>query len=123
MADRRKRSSNVAEKRMERTLDHLSEFDDFRAKLLPALRKDIESGMTAKEIREKYQATAQARLIMALLADDDSKAIRAAQDILDRTEGKAVERKAHVHKFQDLPEEQLDALLATELSKITGEND
>lgn len=104
-----------AEKRMTDFIQDLVEFEDFKETILPAIRKDVKSGMTAKQLREKYAALAQARLITdALMNPDAGKAAVAAKDIIDRAEGKAVERKETTHRFENMSDQELDALLASE---------
>ena len=105
--------------RMSNLLDELKEFDEFKEKLLPAIRKDLTSGMSAEEIRKKYEAVVQARSIITAVTDKDSgKALAAAKDILDRSSGKATEKKEVTHKFSDLRDEELDAVLQSELQDL-----
>ena len=96
-------------------IDTLTAFEDFRTEIFPALRRDLASGMTAKELREKYAAMAQARLISeAITSVDAGKATASAQDIINRVEGKATEKKEVTHRFKDLSDEELDAVLKSE---------
>jgi hypothetical protein len=96
----------------------LAEFEDFRKQFLPMIQKDLREGKTVKELREKYQAMLQARVIqIGLMEQDASKALAAIKDSLDRTEGRAVERKAIAHKFESMDDRELDALLASKLKQ------
>ena len=99
-----------------RDIDKLAEFDQFCEEVLPALRRDLQSGMSAKSLREKYMAKCTAREISIAIGDPDSgKALTAIKNIVDRVEGKAVETKAITHKYEQMSDSQLDALLLTKL--------
>jgi hypothetical protein len=104
---------------MIRGLDQLAAFDEFVATISPELRKDLQSGASAEDIYLKYTAYAAARGVsIAMTERDTSKALKAIQDILDRTKGKAVQRVEAKHKFEDLSEDQLDALLQSRLKDV-----
>lgn len=106
---------NLQENRMVRTIDDLAAFDKFKEEILPALQKAVAKGVKAKDIMEQYSSHAAARTVtIALTEKDPGKALNAAKDILDRAQGKAVERKEVKHKLQELTDEQLDALLMSE---------
>lgn len=97
----------------------LAAFEEFKTEILPALQRDVASGMNPKQLREKYAALAQARLITdALTQEDAGKAAVAAKDILDRSEGKAKEKIEHTHKYKDMKDEELDAILKSELDDL-----
>ena len=99
------------------TLDALAEFEQFREEILPALRKDLGSGLTAQEIYNKYQAHAAARgITIAMTSTRESSALVAIKDVLDRTDGKPVERKVVIGKFDGLSDQELRALAYTESS-------
>lgn len=102
-----------------RLFEDLEEFELFRQKIIPAIRKDLLAGMSAAELRAKYAALVQARIITdAITTPDAGKASTAAKDVLDRTYGKATEKKEVTHKFADLPENELDAILESELKEL-----
>lgn len=101
-------------------VDQLMEFENFKETILPAIQKDLASGMTSEQLREKYSALVQASLITTALVDrDGSKRIAAGKDILDRNEGKAKERIETTHRLEKLPAEQLDSLLLSELKDLS----
>lgn len=107
------------ERQLTDMIDQLAEFEDFRATILPALRKDLARGLTAAELREKYSSLVQARQIAeAVTAEDPSKAHAAGKDVLDRAEGKAVERKEVKHQFENLSDQELDAILQSEEQEV-----
>jgi hypothetical protein len=106
--------SNRTEARMVRNLDLLSQFDDYTSDIIPLLRQAIKEGWTSDRIRShpKIMAMVTARTITIALQDPDpSKALAAAKEVIDRAEGKAVERRENTHKLEKLPDEQLDAML------------
>lgn len=93
----------------------LKDFEEFREKILPAIRQDLMSGMDAEQLREKYSALVQARLITeALTTADSGKAGVIAKDILDRAHGKPTEKKEVTVKYADVSDDELDALLLSE---------
>lgn len=115
-----RRSRNDAEHRLVCALDDLAEFEQFKEEILPALRKDIESGLESREIIKKYRAIAAAKLVTAVFIPTAQSALSAAKDILDRGDGKPTETKKVEHKFAEVADEDLDALLK---SKLASEGD
>lgn len=115
----RGKTNKIAETAMTSLVEALVEFEDFKEKLLPAIQKDLLAGMSSKELREKYSAIVQARQITTAIASrDEGRASAAAKDIIDRTEGKATERREVTHKYADLKDEELDAILASEEEEL-----
>ena len=107
------------EKNMISALDRLRAFEEFEQLLLPQLRADLKAGLTADEIYKKYEHLAAARSVTIAMAEQDSaKALQAVKEIRDRATGKAIEKKEITHKLDKLPDDQLDALLLTELSDM-----
>lgn len=105
--------------RMERLLKDLTEFESFREQILPAIRKDLLSGYTAAQLREKYAAMIQARIITEALTNPDAgKANLAGKDIIDRVEGKATEKREVKHTFENLSDEELEAILKSEEEEL-----
>lgn len=112
-------SSTPNESRLSDLLKEVSQFEEFKATILPAMQKDLKKGMGAKELRAKYAALLQARVITdALTTKDAGKAALIAKDLLDRVEGKATEKKEVVHKFQDMKDEEIDAVLKSEIEEL-----
>lgn len=100
-------------------LDDLAEFEEFRDEILPALRKDIKSGMSHKDMEKKYLGLAAARKItIALREPDSAKALAAIKDMQDRADGKATEHRVSTHKFEALPDNELDAVLKSEIADL-----
>lgn len=95
-------------------IDNLTAFEDFTNSILPALRKDIKAGLTPEELRKKYAAIVQARTITTAITSDDGRAMTAAKDILDRSEGRPTEKKEITHRYAEMKDEELDAILQSE---------
>lgn len=110
---------NGSESRMVNALDKLKAFDEFESLILPQLRKDLKAGLTSEEIYKKYKHLAAARAVSITLGEkDSSKALNAVKEIFDRSEGKSTEKKEVTHRLDKLPDEQLDALLLTEMTEL-----
>lgn len=115
----RRRARNNVEAKMVKAIDDLAEFQEFRTKLLPAIRTSLKDKQTPKEILELARSYAAARIALVMAMDPDNKtALAAAKDLLDRTEGKAIERKEFKHQLSQLKDEELDALLESKLKDV-----
>jgi hypothetical protein len=121
MAGRRKKKTmNKEEIKMTKKLQELEQYEEFKQSVLPSLREMVSDGKPAQEILEQFQSYAAARLLtLAVTTNDPAKALAAIKEIFDRGIGKATEKKEITHKYDNLHEEELDALLATELSKLS----
>ena len=109
--DQRTETENVA--------DQLMAFERFRTEIAPELQQMLIKGATASEIFKKYENYAAARaLSIAFTETDSGKAMSAIKDILDRTQGKAVERRKLEHSMANIDDKDLDALLASELDDL-----
>jgi hypothetical protein len=62
------------------------------------------------------------QISLALTEEDAGKAGSAVKDLLDRGIGKPTEKKELKHKLEGLPEEQVDAALATKLAALGLKN-
>lgn len=114
----RKTNANVTSY-MAHLVDDLNEFEKFRKEILPMLRKDIEKGLEASEMYKKYQAHAAARgITIAMTSLKEANALAAIKDILDRSQGKAVEKKQVELKYAGLTDEELDAKVFSELQEL-----
>lgn len=104
---------------VESLIDDLMEFADFRQRILPAIRQDLSKGLSAAQLREKYASLVQARqLTEAVTSENADTALRAGQSILDRVEGKATEKREVKHTFENMTDEELDAVLRSEISDL-----
>ena len=103
---------------MATVLDELTFFQEFKAELLPDLRKLITGGAPTKEILERARALATARLAsLAALETDSRTALVAIKELMDRLDGKATERKEIKHSMEQLRDEELDALVMTAMKE------
>jgi hypothetical protein len=110
---------NRKEDEMIDAVDELREFQEFKKEILPVLRAEIKKGTSAEELYKKFESIAAARNVMIAMTDKDSgRALSAIKDILDRTQGRAVERTTTTHKFEKLKDEELDALLKSRLKEV-----
>ena len=115
----RAKNHNRKNPRVDDIAADLEEFERFRAEILQQLRADLDAGLSAHEIYNKYANLAAARGITIALSDTDSgKALAAVKEILDRSQGKPTEKKEVKHQFEELPDEELDAVLQSELQDL-----
>jgi len=123
--NRKQYSSHNAERRIENLFEQLAQFEDFKATILPALQQDLQDpDITPAKLREKYAAILQARLITdALSTKDEGKAATIIKDVLDRTEGKAVEKKEYTHRFENMTDHELESVLQSELNELQDMED
>jgi len=103
---------------MIRSLDKLAAYERFQELIMPEVIRDLEAGLTADEIMKKYAHLAAAKLITTAVTGSEQRSTAAAREILDRAHGKPTEKKEVTHKLDKLPDEQLDALLLTELEDM-----
>ena len=97
-------------------LDGLAEYEAFLQDVPKELREAIVDGLEAPEIYNKYGKLAAIRMVQIAMTEQDSgKAIAAIKDIMDRNYGKATERKQIEHKFEGLSDDELDAIVLSEL--------
>lgn len=118
-AARKKRKDGYAAlTKATRLADDLAEFEIFKENILPLIRRDLNAGLTAEEFFKKYAPYAAARGVnIALTHEDKSAAINMIKDILDRTQGKAVTREEHSHKYEQLSDSELDAMILTKIQE------
>lgn len=110
---------NHAETAAVRGLDQLADYEEFCTEILPYLRQAVKNNTPAEEIYSKAQSMAAARAVTIIATEKDTgKALAAIKDVLDRTKGKATEKKEVEHKFARMEEREVDALLLTELAEL-----
>jgi hypothetical protein len=116
---RRKPDNTKAVDSRNAILDQLAEFKEFMALVPKSLRRAIIDGKSAKEIYEEFSTHAACRAVMIMMTEKDSgKALAAIKDIQDRVHGKATEHKEVKHRLDDMPPEELDAIVVSELEDI-----
>lgn len=117
-SNKRYRNGNKEQNRRNQLIDELEAFSNFKEEILPVLRKALSDGMKAEDIYKKFQAYAAARTVsIAAMEPDSSKALAAAKDIMDRAGGRATEKQEVTHKFDAVPDDQLDALIRSKLQQ------
>jgi hypothetical protein len=116
------RKKEYAKRKQERLLDKLAAYEEFRANISPKLQRMLIEGASADEIIEETAGYAAARIAtIAITETDSAKALAASKDLVDRARGKAVERKELSHKFDQLGDEALDALVISKLREASIE--
>lgn len=124
MSQKRRRSGQLAkaahsmQEGQARSLDALAEFETFREMFAPEIRRDLMRGATEKEILEKYKPLVAARMVQTAVAGDAKNAIAAGREVYNRTEGTPAAKLDITHKMERLKDEELDALLESELKKL-----
>lgn len=114
-----KPESNGTERDMIRNLDTLRQFDNFGQAIAPRLRKMITEGAKPEDILEFAKTMAAARVAtIAINSENEAKALSAAQEILNRSEGKPTEKKDVTHRLEKLESKELDALLESLYEKV-----
>lgn len=113
------RSGHSAEQRALKLHQDLQDFEEFQNETLKVLRNDIKKGLKAKDLREKYLALLQGKVLtQALTTEDAAQALAILKDLADRVEGKAKETKEVQHRMEKLSDKELDALLKSEEEEL-----
>ncbi len=113
---------NYAEHNMAKNIDELRKFEDWKADVLPKLAALVREGKSSKEIRKFAQAYLTARQVtIALTSEDEQAALKAIDAITHQNEGKPKERVEHKHQYSELKDEELDAVLLSELNDVTDD--
>lgn len=100
-----------------RSLDALTEYESFREMFLPEIRKALVEGLSETQIMDRFKPIMAARLVQIGGTGGETAAIAAIREIFDRRDGKAVAKTETTHKFGNLRDEELDAMLRTKLEK------
>lgn len=112
-------TSYAAEMKASTLHQQIIAFEDYTTHILPAIKQDLKAGLTPKQLREKYAALVQARTISdAILTQNEGHAASVSKDILDRVEGKATEKKEVTHRFSEMSDKELDAVLKSEEEEL-----
>lgn len=108
---------NKVEERMVNMVDELNEFREFRQTIMPRIRKLIKEGKKAEDLYKEHRDMLAARKLSIALDPSvaPEKALTAITDIENRLEGKPREARDITHKFAQMPDKQIDALLLSEL--------
>lgn len=109
---------NPAEDRLAYLLGVAEQFESFQT-MLPTLKEDLKQGLTSKQLRERYAPLLTAQQISTALTNQDTvKGAEVAEKLLNRIEGKATEHKVVKHQFEELTDQELDAILLSEMDDI-----
>jgi hypothetical protein len=112
---------NQKEEWMVQMLDEHDQFKKYQ-EMFKKLLTMVGAGATADELRREFGPAITARAIaMAATTDDGRLFSTLMKDLVDRTEGRAVERREVSHQFQNLTDEELNNVLASELDGLTDE--
>lgn len=115
----RKMDVNYNDNDAAKRLDELSDYKEFVKHVPKKLRNAIMKGKSAKELYEEFSSEAAARAILiAMTEKDPTKALAAIKEVQDRALGKAVEKKETTHRFDELPEEEVDSILNSKLEAL-----
>ena len=115
----KRRSYNKEESKMVKSIDSLAQYEQFVALIPPEIRKDILEGLKPNEILKKYSNIVAGRMVATAMTErDPTRAFAMMKDVLDRTEGKAIERKQIQHALHNVTDQEFDALLASELEDL-----
>lgn len=115
---RPRRNGKNAETRALSEIQDLRDFEEFRETIAPALRAAVRDKAPSEDILELVRSHAVARLAsIALMEEDSLKALSAIEKVLQRTDGPIIQKTESEHRFGKLPEDQIDALIKTKLSK------
>jgi hypothetical protein len=122
MARTRNKDNRKQEALMEDRLEALAEFEDYCDKVLPKIRRLLREGRKAEDIYKQFKDQLAARKLSIALDPnvDPGKALSAIMDIENRLDGKPVEKKEVAHKFDQLPDSQLDAMLLSQLESAAS---
>jgi hypothetical protein len=108
--------NNDQEDSMIQALDDLAAFQTFQLDLPKELRQALVDKLPPDEIYKKFASYAAVRTAQIIATERDSgKALAAIKEMLDRTYGKSIERKQIRHQYEDLSDNELDAVLLSEL--------
>lgn len=101
-----------------RALDQLAEYAEFQEMFLPAIRKALMGGASSEKILAQFKPLVAARLVQLGLTGSETAALGAIRELMDRVDGKAVQKQEHTHKLAKLPEQELDAVIQSKLKKL-----
>lgn len=120
----RTNDGKYAQGRADELVDSLAQFEQFKAEILPALQEELLKGTDAEVLVKKFDSHAVARIISIVMTEKDSgKALAAAKEILDRSQGKAAQKVETTHRFEKLDDNELDALLKSRLTEEESDDD
>jgi hypothetical protein len=107
------------EARMAAALDERAEFEEFKAQILPKLRKMIKQGKSASDIYKFAESFAAAKAVsMAMSSPDQKIVLQSIKEILDRGTGRATERVELTTRYEALTDDALDRMLEQQEAQL-----
>lgn len=110
---------NTQEARSNALVDRVALFEAFEANVMPILKDAMLESADPKKVMAIGKTAAAIQLVLKAQSGD----LAAIKDLLDRTEGKAIERKQIAHAMKDVKTEQLDALLLSALEDVSDDTE
>ena len=120
---KRRPQKNYEEEDRLRALQDLEMLEKIKTDLLPHLQRAVKQGVTAEEIFRMSEPMLAAKLVTeALRSQDVGKITGAIKEMINRSSGPVKQNDEVTHKFENLPEEQLNAILLQKLNKAKEKN-
>lgn len=123
MARRGRPPKNKTEDKLVRGLDQLAAYQNYRDNVSPYIQRALEEGWSHEKILASFTELAAAKLVQLALNGTGKEQMSALKELLDRTQGRPVEKLEVKGKLEQLSEKELDSLLMTKLAKLEGEDD
>lgn len=122
MADKKKVNPrkwvNPREEELARALDEYASFEEFQS-FIEEIREGVRQKMTAEQLLKKVTPLAAARLGNIALTETDNKvALQAIKEILARTEGTPTQKQEITHKYSNLTDAELEAMIRSEEEEL-----
>ena len=109
---------NPQEDNFVQMLDELTEFEDFQD-LVAQLRTSVKDGATTEDILKLCKPYAAARLGNIVMTAQDAKvALAAIKELLARTDGTPTQKQEITHKYADLTDDELEAMIRSEEKEL-----
>jgi hypothetical protein len=98
-----------------KNIDELAEYEEFKASILPKLRRMIRDGKSAEDIYAFSQSVLAARAVtIGMSSEDEKTALTAIREVLDRGVGKAADKLEITSRYKNLSDEELSSLLSSQ---------
>ncbi len=112
------RANHKIQYNMANNVDRIAALQEFENAFGPAVRKALLDGKTDKQIMEQFKPIVGARLVTIATTGEDSVALAAGREILNRLEGTPIQKTENSHRFQRLPDAELDAIIESEVESL-----
>ena len=105
-----RKSSNKVEQNLVSELDEVLGYEQYKS-LLKDLKHALKTNEDPQKVMERAKTYAAVRLAsMAATEEDNYKALAVIKELFDRTDGRPTQKQEIEHKYDQLTEEQLDAV-------------